>query len=88
MSANFVVDGQMYSVPTIDVHTQPVFRIQEGPFEGVWFTLTNMRMDDAEEGLLHYEIDVAGAAIEEIKPIVDAFIIKLVRDQVDRAQAE
>ena len=37
---------------------------------------------------MHYNLVVAGATVDEIKPIVDNFIIQLLHDQIERMKRE
>lgn len=79
-----VSDGIAYEVPEITPVSEPVMQILEGPFAGVWFTLSNMQMDEEDGCLMHYNVEAAGASVDEIKPIVDNFIISLLYDNIER----
>lgn len=83
-----VADGIAYEVPDITPVLDPVMQINEGPFAGVWFTLSSMQMDEEDEGLLHYDVEVSGATIDEIKPVIDNFIISLLHDRVEELKKE
>lgn len=60
------------------------FRITEGPHEGVIFSITEMKMDEQDESLLWYDLQVTGASSEDIKHIADAWIIALLEDAIER----
>ena len=81
----FMYSGVLYEVPDIRPILETVLEIKEGPYEGVWFTLHDMQMDEEDECLMHYEVEASGATVDEIKPIVDNFIIMLLHDQMERA---
>lgn len=81
-------EGKLLEVPDIMPVTEPVMQILDGPFAGVWFTLSDMVMDDVDEGLMHYNLEVAGATVDEIKPVVDNFIISLMYEQLERLKNE
>lgn len=83
-----VAEGIAYEVPEITPVSDPVMQIMEGPFAGVWFTLSDMQMDDEDECLMHYDLEVSGATVDEIKPIVDNFIISLLHDKVEALKKE
>lgn len=84
----YVIPGEDRSidVPKIEIVGDTVLKIEEGPFAGVWFTLSDMQMDDTDECLMHYNVECAGATVDEIKPIVDNFILSLLLDQIERAK--
>lgn len=77
-------EGRTFDIPDYDIVQGPVFRITEGQFEGVWFTISDMRMDDTDECLMHYNVECAGATVDEIKPIVDNFILSILIEQIER----
>lgn len=81
-------EGKLLEVPDIMPVTEPVMQILDGPFAGVWFTLSDMVMDDVDAGLMHYNLEVAGATVDEIKPVVDNFIISLMYEQLERLKNE
>lgn len=83
-----VADGIAYEVPEIMPVTEPVMQILEGPFAGVWFTLSDMQMDEQDESLMHYNLEVSGATVDEIKSVVDNFIISLLHDRVEELKKE
>lgn len=79
-------EGRVISVPEIVAITKDtVFRITEGEFEGVWFTLSDMHMDDSDDCLMHYNVECAGATVDEIKPMVDNFILSILIEQIERS---
>lgn len=86
----YVIPGEQRSidVPDISAVTEQVMKIDEGPYAGVWFTLTDMVMDDEDECLMHYNVECAGATVDEIKPIVDNFILQLLLEQIERSKNE
>lgn len=83
-----VADGIAYEVPEITPVSEPVMQILEGPFAGTWFTLSDMYMDDEDDSLMHYNVEVAGATVDEIKPIIDNFIISLLYDRIESLKNE
>ena len=83
-----VSDGIAYEVPEITPVSEPVMQILEGPYAGVWFTLSDMQMDEEDEYLMHYNLEVAGATVDEIKPIIDNFIISLLYDRIESLKNE
>jgi hypothetical protein len=83
-----VSEGIAYEVPEITPVSEPVMQILEGPYAGVWFTLSDMQMDEKDECVMHYNVEVAGATVDEIKPIIDNFIISLLYDRIERLKNE
>lgn len=83
-----ISDGIAYDVPEITPVSEPVMQILDGPFAGVWFTLSDMQMDDKDECLMHYNVEVAGATVDEIKPVIDNFIISLLYDRIEMLKNE
>lgn len=83
-----VADGVAYEVPEIVPVSEPVMQILEGPYAGVWFTLSDMQMDEKDECVMHYNLEVAGATVDEIKPIIDNFIISLLYDRIETLKKE
>lgn len=83
-----ISDGIAYDVPEITPVSEPVMQILDGPFAGVWFTLSDMQMDDEDECLMHYNVEVAGATVDEIKPVIDNFIISLLYDRIEMLKNE
>lgn len=83
-----VSEGIAYDVPEITPVSEPVMQILEGPYAGVWFTLSDMQMDEVDECVMHYNVEVAGATVDEIKPIIDNFIISLLYDRIERLKNE
>lgn len=62
------------------------FIIEEGELTGVEFGLSNLQMDESEEGLLHYDIDVDEASLEKVKPITEALILKILTDMANKKE--
>lgn len=84
---------ETYEFTDIRVHEQTpdgkyTLRINEGPHEGVCFVLSDMKFDDQDETLLHYDVQVTGAAVDDIKPIVDNFIIECLYNAIEKKQNE
>lgn len=93
----FVSEGQTIEVPDINVVSEdgPVMQIAEGEHAGVCFKITNIRMDEADEGLMWYDLDITDAtgqnmelSVDSIKPIVDNFILMMIHEQIERAKNE
>lgn len=93
----FVSDGQTIEVPDIDIVSNdgPVMQITEGEHAGVCFKITNIRMDDTDEGLMWYDLDITdavgqntGLSVDKIKPIADNFILMALHEQIERAKNE
>jgi hypothetical protein len=85
------------TVPDITVvkSDNPItFRIEEGEWAGVMFTIADMQLDDKVEGLLHYSFDIINsdqspkATHENIEKIVSNFILSILHDQVKRSKEE
>jgi hypothetical protein len=83
------------TVPDISVvkSDDPItFRIEEGEWAGVMFTIAHMRFDDKEEGLLLYDLDVVkgeqptNATPKDIEGIVSNFILSILYDQANRSK--
>lgn len=92
----FTVGDKTYEVPAITVVTDdqgksPVFEISEGEYSGVKFSIDDIHMDDKDESLMWYDLNVGDtfdpprADINlKIKPIVDDFIIMVLHEQIER----
>lgn len=67
-----------------------IMRIDEGEFEGTCFILADMHIDADDDSLLVYDIQVLGkASVDDIKPIVDNFILQCLINQIeDKAARE
>lgn len=89
----FTTDGQTYEVPLIfpvlGADVQPTFEIKEGQFAGVQFRIENMIMDREDEQLMYYDLWCTdNVTVDQIKPIVDSFILMLLVDQIERLKNE
>lgn len=94
---SFVSDGVEITVPdTAVVNPEgPVIQILEGPHAGVYFKIGNMRMDDTDDALLWYDLDIVDAAghntgepVDQIKPIVDNFILMILHEQIENEKVK
>ena len=84
-----VSDGVAYDIVDTSVVGKTldddlIIQINEGAYEGVCFVINNMRMDGEDEAVMHYDLVTVGSntPIDEIKPIVDNFIIAVLYDAV------
>lgn len=93
----YTFGDQTYEVPDIEVtaaDTTYVMRITEGEFTGTSFSLSNIRMDDTDEGLMWYDIDVTNSenqpipVVDGIKKIADNFILIALHEQVEKHKHE
>lgn len=93
----FMSEGVELSVPEMEVvdRDAKVFQITEGDQAGVCFRFDNMRMDDSDETLLWYDLDIVDAAgnvtelsVDNIKPIVDNFILLTMYEMIERIKNE
>lgn len=82
----YTIPGEGRTIDVFDtaVVSSTVFKITEGPFEGVWFTLDNMVMDEHDDTLMHYNVQCSGATVDEIKPFIDNFILSILIAQINR----
>jgi hypothetical protein len=90
----FYSDGVAVTVPDITVaKTDPVtFQIAEGQWTGVMFTITDIKVDDDDENILHYNLSIVNdqppASVDNIKQIVDNFLLSILHDQIKRLNDE
>ena len=90
----FQSEGKDIAIPDIEVvpgsHDPHKFLIKEGEFAGIEFTMTNMHMDEKDEALLWYDLDVTKGevAVDKIKPVVDNYILSILYDQIERMKNE
>lgn len=95
----FTVDGRTYEVPKISIEGQhegnPICVIKSGPFKGVKFVMSDMRMSSTVEDELLYELAIINSdaenpqeVVDQIKPIVDNFIISILYKQMKHEQNE
>lgn len=93
----FISEGQTIEVPDINVvdSNGPILQIAEGDHAGVCFKISNFHMDEADDGLMWYDLDMIDAAgqntgmsVDLIKPIVDNFILMLIYEQVEKLKNE
>lgn len=93
----FVSEGLTIEVPDINIVSDdgPVMQIAEGEHAGVCFKISNIRMDDADEGLMWYDLNITdaigqntGLSVDNIKPIADNFILMALHEQIKRAKNE
>lgn len=88
----FQIEGNTVEVPDIVIvePEPPVFRIAEGEWSGVTFTISELRIDDQDEKLLHCSYDIVESeqqkevTPDDIKPIIQNFILKILHDQMRR----
>lgn len=88
----FESEGVVIEIPDIEVFESgytPRMRIIEGEYVGTEFTISNIRMDDKDEGLMWYDLDtVPKTAADKIKPIVDNFILYTLIMQIEREKEQ
>lgn len=87
----FEIEGKEYCVPDIIVANKEdsIFEINEGDHKGAQFRIYDIRVDNQDEAVLWYELDTyAGVTIEQIKPIVDDFIIQIIYEQIGRSNED
>jgi hypothetical protein len=85
----FTIDGKEYVVPNIGVTSEePIqFRVNEGEFEGVNFTISDMQIDDDIEGLLHYNVSTdADVDMDRFRDVLNDFIILILHEQLMREE--
>lgn len=89
---SFESDGVTYEVVDIvpvSESKEPVFEIREGEFAGTWFKLSNLRIDNKDDSLLWYDLEASGdTTVDQIKPIVDNFILSILVEQIQRTKNE
>lgn len=88
----FFSDDKEITIPDIGVVTVDGgtrLRIEEGECEGIEFALSNIRMDDNDDTLMWYDLDTFPSGhIDNIKPIVDNFILSLLIEKIERQKNE
>ncbi len=84
----FFSEGREITIPDIGSITADGgtrFRIEEGEYEGIEFAISNIHMDDNDETLMWYDLDTFPSGhLDNIKPIVDNFILSLLIDRIER----
>lgn len=93
----FISEGKEITVPDyMVVSAEPmILQITEGEHAGIVFQISNIRMDDADEGLMWYDLDITDAAgnntglpVDSIKETVDNYILMMLYEQIERAKNE
>jgi hypothetical protein len=75
-------------ISVIKIDNPIVFRIEEGEWSGVMFTISDMHFDDEKESLLHYFFNIVDGdqpstvTPDDIEKIVGNFILSIINDQV------
>lgn len=84
---------ELVDIKTVD-EQGPIFEIDEGQYKGVQFKLINMQMgeecaDGSGDAMLNYQVEHSDhVTIEEIKPIIDTFIMHILYVQVEKMKHE
>lgn len=82
---------ELVDVKVVD-ETGPIFEIDEGEYKGVQFRLIEMKMgeevdDGSGDAMLNYQVEHSeGVTIEQIKPIIDTFILHIMYEQMVRVK--
>lgn len=93
----FISEGKEITVPDYTVvSVDPMLlQITEGDHAGIVFRISNIRMDDADEGLMWYDLDITdavgnntGLPVDNIKETVDNYILMMLHEQIERAKNE
>jgi hypothetical protein len=93
----FISEGKEITVPDYTVvSVEPMLlQITEGDHAGIVFRISNIRMDDADEGLMWYDLDITDAAgnntglpVDNIKETVDNYILMMLYEQIERSKNE
>ena len=92
----FTIGSKEYELVDIKTVSEegPVFEIDEGEFKGVQFRLVNMQMgeecnDGSGDAMLNYQVDHSDSVtIDQIKPIIDSFIMHILYEQVEKMKNE
>lgn len=88
----FFSEGKEITIPDIGamiVDGRNRLRIEEGDYEGIEFEISNIRMDDNDQTLMWYDLDTfPDGHIDNIKPIVDNFILSVLIDQIEKSNHE
>lgn len=88
---------EIITVPDITVvkSNDPItFRVEEGCWAGLTFTITDMHFDDKNEGLLHYNLDVINSdsptkpTPKGFEETISNFILSILYDQANRSKEE
>lgn len=94
---SFISEGKEITVPDYTIVSANPMRLQitEGDHAGIVFQIGNMRMDDTDEALLWYDLDIIDAAgnntglpVDKIKETVDNYILMMMYEQIERAKNE
>lgn len=89
----FTIADKEYTVPDIEVMQEegstPLFKINEGDYAGVIFALDDLRIDEVDDTLLWYDLKTEKEKdVEDIKEIVDNFILMILHEQTQRVLNE
>lgn len=82
---------ELVDVKVVD-ETGPIFEIDEGEYKGVQFRLIEMKMgeevdDGSGDAMLNYQVEHSeGVTIEQIKPIIDTFILHIMYEHMVRVK--
>ena len=86
------IEGVEHELPDLETRTENgvvVFEVKEGEHVGAQFSLSDMQMDNEDECLLHYQLDVSdNTTVDKMKPIVDTRIISILQDEIERSKNE
>jgi hypothetical protein len=92
---SFISEGVEITVPDYEVVSiePPILQITEGEHAGVVFQISNIRMDDADESLMWYDLDITdatgkntGLPVDNIKETVDNIILMVLYGQIERLE--
>lgn len=90
----FTVADKEYTVPDIEAlvneeGSPTIFKINEGEHAGVTFALDDLRIDDNDDTLLWYDLKTEKEKnVDDIKEIVDNFILMVLHEQTERVLNE
>lgn len=92
----FKVGSKDYELVDIKVASEegPVFEIDEGEHKGVQFRLIDVQMGDevpdgSGDAMLNYQVEHSdNVTIDQIKPIIDTFILHIMYEHVERMKDE
>lgn len=63
-----------------------IFTICDGEHQNTQFTINNLRVNEIDDSLIEYDLNVlSGADTDAIKPLVDNIILGILYDQIGRA---
>ena len=85
----FIIGEKEYTVPDIGVTLEePVqFRVDEGEFAGVQFTISDMQMDDADDSQLNYSVSTDSEIdMEKFSLVLNDFIVMILHEQLLREE--